>query len=100
MLAALGLAAWDVVPVLVLGNAGTAELWTGDRPRRRSTCVPRGDIDRSGGVLRPHLNAAAHLALLQCERGDLDAAQTRRVPWSSTQSMPDGRCRPRSWRPT
>src|SRR3954470_5217400 len=30
VLAALGLTAWDVVPLLVLGNAGTSEFWTGD----------------------------------------------------------------------
>ena len=29
-LSALGLAGWDVIPLLVLSSAGTAELWTGD----------------------------------------------------------------------
>jgi hypothetical protein len=33
------------------------------------------DLAQSGGALRPHLNAAAHLALLHCEQGDLDAAE-------------------------
>ena len=77
MLAALGLAAWDVVPLLVLGNAGTAELWTGDRAEAEKHLRAAVDIDRSGGVLRPQLNAAAHLALLHCERGDLDARTER-----------------------
>jgi LuxR family maltose regulon positive regulatory protein len=75
VLAALGLAGWDVVPLLVLGNAGTAELWTGDMVEAEKHLQAAVDIDPSGGVLRPHLNAAAHLALLHCERGNLDAAQ-------------------------
>lgn len=74
-LAALGLAAWDVVPLLALGNAGTAEFWTGDAPSAEKHLRAAVQMDRPGGVLRPHINAAAHLALLQCERGDLDAAQ-------------------------
>ena len=41
---------------------------------RRSTCAPRWTSTRPAGMLRPHLNAAAHLALLRCERGDLHAA--------------------------
>ncbi len=73
-LAALGLAAWDVVPPLVLSNAGTAELWTGDDVSAEKHLRAAMDIDPSGRVLRPHLNAAAHLALLGCERGDLHAA--------------------------
>jgi LuxR family transcriptional regulator, maltose regulon positive regulatory protein len=33
--------------------------------------------DSGGGPLAlPHINAAAHLALLQCERGELDTAET------------------------
>jgi LuxR family maltose regulon positive regulatory protein len=76
VLAALGLAAWDVVPLLVLGNAGTAEFWTGDLAEAENHLRAAADLDQSGGVLRPHLNAAAHLALLHCERGDLDAAQS------------------------
>ena len=77
VLAALGLAAWDVVPAIVLGNAGTAELWTGDLAEAENHLRAAGDIDTSGDVLRPQLNAAAHLALLHCERGDLDAAQNQ-----------------------
>jgi LuxR family maltose regulon positive regulatory protein len=74
-LAALGLAAWDVVPLIVLGNAGMAAFWTGDLVEAEKHLMAAVDYDRSGGMLRPHLNAAAYLALLRCERGDLDAAQ-------------------------
>ena len=41
-LSGLGLAGWDVIPLLVLGNAGTAELWTGDVGRGRETPARRG----------------------------------------------------------
>jgi LuxR family maltose regulon positive regulatory protein len=75
VLAALGLTAWDVIPTIVLGNAGTAALWTGDGAEAEEHLRTAGEIDTSGEVLRPQLNAAAHLALLHCERGDLDAAQ-------------------------
>jgi len=77
VLAALGLAAWDVVPAIVRGNAGTAALWTGDWAEAEEHLGVAGDIDTSGVVLRPQLNAAAHLALLHCERGDLDTAQNQ-----------------------
>jgi LuxR family maltose regulon positive regulatory protein len=74
LLAALDLAAWDLTPLLVLGNAGVAELWTGDLVEADKHLRAAVDVDPAGGVLRPHLNAAAHLALLHAERGDLDAA--------------------------
>ena len=73
-LAALGLSGWDLISLLVLGNGGMAEFWTGDLTAAEKHLRAAVDFDRSGGVLRPHLNAAAHLALLQYERGDLDAA--------------------------
>jgi LuxR family maltose regulon positive regulatory protein len=72
----LGLTGWDLISLLVLGNGGMAEFWTGDLAAAEKHLRAAVDFDRSGGVLRPHLNAAAHLALLQCERGDLDAADT------------------------
>ena len=77
MLTALGLTAWDVVPQLVLGNAGTSEFWTGDLAEAENHLRAAADVNTSGAVLRPHLNAAAHLALLHYERGDLDAAQNQ-----------------------
>ncbi len=75
VLAALGLNGWDVVPLVVLGNGGMAEFWTGDAVEAEKHLRAAVDLAPSGGVLRPHLNAAAHLALLHCEQGDLDAAQ-------------------------
>ncbi len=74
-LSGLGLAGWDVIPLLVLGNAGTAELWTGDIAEAEKHLRAAVDTTQWSGLLRPHLNAAAQLALLLAERGDLDAAQ-------------------------
>ena len=74
-LAGLGLAGWDVIPLLVLGNAGTAELWTGDVAAAEKHLRAAVDTNQWSGLLRPHLNAAAQLALLLCRAGDLDAAQ-------------------------
>ena len=74
-LAALGLAGWDVIPLLVLSNAGTAELWTGDLIEAEKHLRAAVDANQWSGLLRPHLNAAAQLALLLCERGDLDTAE-------------------------
>lgn len=75
-LSGLGLAGWDVVPLLVLSNAGTAELWTGDATAAEKHLRAAVDTTQWSGLLRPHLNAASQLALLLAERGDLDAAQT------------------------
>ena len=99
-LAALGLTGWDLIPLLVLGNGGMAEFWTGDLVARGEAPAGRRGLRPAGGGSRPHLNAAAHLALLQCERGDLDAADAEARGWSSTRPMSDGRCRRRSLRPT
>ena len=68
-LAGLGLAGWDVIPLLVLSNAGTAERGPGIRSRPRNVSAPQWRHQWSG-LLRPHLNAAAQLALLLAERGD------------------------------
>jgi LuxR family transcriptional regulator, maltose regulon positive regulatory protein len=76
-LATLGLAAWDIIPLIVLGNAGMAAFWTGEPVEAEKHLLAAVDYDRSSGITRPHLNAAAHLALLRCEQGDLDAAQAR-----------------------
>jgi LuxR family maltose regulon positive regulatory protein len=75
MLADLGLAAWDVLPTLALSNAGTAELWLGDDVEAEKHLRAAIAANQSGGMLRPHLNAAAHLALLHAERGDLPSAE-------------------------
>ena len=74
-LSGLGLAGWDVIPLLVLSNAGTAELWTGDLAEAEKHLRAAVDTTQWSGLLRPHLNAASQLALLLAERGDLDAAQ-------------------------
>jgi LuxR family maltose regulon positive regulatory protein len=73
-LARLGLAAVEIVPVLALNNLGTAELWAGDlhRAAEHLTATIEHGAD---GLTLPHLNAAAHLALLHCERGELTAAE-------------------------
>jgi LuxR family maltose regulon positive regulatory protein len=73
----LGLAGWDVVPLVVLSNAGTAELWTGDEVEAEKHLRAAIDANQWSGLLRPHLNSAAQLALLLAQRGDLDAAQTQ-----------------------
>ena len=64
-----------MIPLLVLSNAGTAELWTGDMAEAEKHLRAAVDANQWSGLLRPHLNAAAQLALLLAERGDLDAAQ-------------------------
>ena len=90
-LAGLGLAAWDVIPLLVLSNAGTAELWLGDDLDAEKHLRAATETTRWGGLLRPHLNAAAHLALLQAERGDLPSARTdaqRAVEWATEAGWP------------
>jgi LuxR family transcriptional regulator, maltose regulon positive regulatory protein len=74
-LAGLGLAGWDVIPLLVLGGMGTAELWTGDAVAAEKHLRAAVDANQWSGLLRPHLNAASQLALLLAERGDLDSAQ-------------------------
>ena len=90
-LAGLGMAAWDVIPLLVLSNAGTAELWLGDDLDAEKHLRAATETTRWGGLLRPHLNAAAHLALLQAERGDLPSARAdaqRAVEWATEAGWP------------
>jgi LuxR family maltose regulon positive regulatory protein len=74
-LSGLGLAGWDLIPLLVLGNCGTAELWTGNMAEAEKHLRAAVDANQWSGLLRPHLNAAAQLALLLSERGELDAAE-------------------------
>jgi hypothetical protein len=79
-LSALGLAGWDLIPLLVLSGAGTAELWTGDLAEAEKHLRAAVDANQWNGLLRPHLNASSQLALLLAERGD------RSLPWL----LPDG----------
>ncbi|HWM60243.1 MAG TPA: hypothetical protein VNO83_20625 [Pseudonocardia sp.] len=60
---------------MVLSNAGTAELWTGNMAEAEKHLRAAVDANQWSGLLRPHLNAAAQLALLLSERGELDAAE-------------------------
>ncbi|MEJ2889186.1 LuxR C-terminal-related transcriptional regulator [Actinomycetospora aeridis] len=64
-----------IVPAVVLANLGTAELWTGDLAAADGHL--REIADGAGPPTLPRVNAAAHLALLTCERGELDAAESR-----------------------
>ncbi|GAA4897256.1 LuxR C-terminal-related transcriptional regulator [Actinomycetospora straminea] len=64
-----------VVPVVVLANLGTAELWTGDLAAAEGHL--RTTAEGAGPAPLPRVNAAAHLALLACERGELDEAELR-----------------------
>lgn len=75
VLAALGLADAQIVPVLVLGNRGTAALWTGDLQAAERDLAAVGMLPVGSRTL-PQLNANGYLALLQCERGELDRAES------------------------
>jgi LuxR family transcriptional regulator, maltose regulon positive regulatory protein len=63
VLARLGMSDSAIVPVVVLANLGTAELWTGDLPAAEEHL--RAAADTRGAPALPHINAAGHLALLQ-----------------------------------
>ena len=91
-LARLGLTGTEIFPIVVLGNLGTAELWSGDLQHAGEHLTAAADLGSDGPTL-PHLNAAAQLALLHCERGDLVAAEAAarevtataaRLGWSGT----------------
>ena len=71
---AMGIAESDLVLDLVRSNLGTAELWTGEPARAE---VHLREVADRGGAPRslPALNAASHLALLACDRGDLVGAE-------------------------
>ncbi|MFC5143001.1 LuxR C-terminal-related transcriptional regulator [Actinomycetospora rhizophila] len=64
-----------IVPAVVLANLGTAELWTGDLAAAEAHL--REAAEGAGPDTLPRVNAAAHLALLAGERGELDAAEHR-----------------------
>ena len=56
-LSGLGLAGWDVIPLLILSTVGTAELWTGDVTSAEKHLRAAVDANQWSGLLRPHLNA-------------------------------------------
>lgn len=64
-----------IVPAVVLANLGTAELWTGDLEAADRHL--RESAEGAGPPTLPRVNAAAHLALLVVERGELDEAARR-----------------------
>ncbi|HWN26361.1 MAG TPA: LuxR C-terminal-related transcriptional regulator, partial [Actinomycetospora sp.] len=72
-LAALDVADVDVVLDVVRGNLGTAAFWTGDLAGAEAHLREVAGPD--GARTLPPLNAAAHLALVAVERGELDGAE-------------------------
>jgi LuxR family maltose regulon positive regulatory protein len=71
-----GLSDPEIFAMVVRGNLGTAEFWTGDLEAAEEHLLEASD--RGGGTpALPHLNASAHLALLACEHGELDTAEER-----------------------
>ncbi|GAA4814617.1 LuxR C-terminal-related transcriptional regulator [Actinomycetospora chlora] len=64
-----------IVPTVVLANLGTAEMWIGDTAAAETHL--RESAEEPGPASFPRVNAAAHLALLVCERGELDEADRR-----------------------
>ena len=74
VLAGLGMAGAEIVPVTVNNSLGTAALWAGDLADADRYLRAALIADLPTPAL-PQLNAAAYLALLKCERGELDAAE-------------------------
>jgi LuxR family maltose regulon positive regulatory protein len=74
-LAGLGLAGTENIPVAVHGNRGAAALWTGDLEDAESELAAAANLGGAPSAL-PHLSARGYLALLECERGELDQAET------------------------
>jgi LuxR family maltose regulon positive regulatory protein len=94
-LAGLSMSGTEIVPVMILSNLGTAELWTGDLDAAEPHLLAAADPAGRRPAL-PHINATAHLALLHCERGALDTAETLALQaseaasgagWASTPQM-------------
>ena len=74
VLAGLGIASAEIVPVSVHNTLGTAALWAGDltsAERHLRAAVETGLV----APALAQLNAAAHRALLITERGELDSAE-------------------------
>ncbi len=76
-LAELALTGWDLIRILTLSNRGTAELWLGELDAAEVHLGAAFEAEPEQGVLLPHLNAQAHLALLAWERGHLTSALAR-----------------------
>lgn len=74
-LSGLGLDGVEMLERLALSNLGTAELWNGNLVQAQRHLLVAADPG-AGALALPHINAAAHLSLLHCERGRLDTAAT------------------------
>jgi LuxR family maltose regulon positive regulatory protein len=72
-LARLGFSEPDVLTVLVRANLGAAELWRGEVQKAAEHLLAAADPGARAPLLT-HLAAAAQLALLHCELGELDTA--------------------------
>jgi LuxR family maltose regulon positive regulatory protein len=70
----LGVVDVGIVLDLVRSNLGTAEYWTGDSA---TAAVHLREVADLAGPARslPPVNAASHLALIACDRGELGAAE-------------------------
>jgi LuxR family maltose regulon positive regulatory protein len=70
----MGVVDVGIVLDLVRSNLGTAEYWTGDPA---TAAVHLREVADLAGPLRslPPVNAASHLALIACDRGDLVTAE-------------------------
>jgi LuxR family transcriptional regulator, maltose regulon positive regulatory protein len=75
VLARLGLAGAELLPVLVDNILGTAALLMGDLPTAERHLRDAVAVQLDAVVL-PQLNASAYLTLLHCERGELDMAES------------------------
>ena len=75
ILRGLGLVDWHVLRILTLSNLGTAEMWTGEDADAEKHLRMAIETERWGPTLLPHINAKAHLALMNYERGDLETAE-------------------------
>jgi LuxR family maltose regulon positive regulatory protein len=72
-LARLGFSEPDVLALLVRANLGAAELWRGELDKAAEHLVAAADPGARAPLLT-HLAAAAQLAVLNCELGELDTA--------------------------
>ena len=75
VLSDLGLADWDAVRTLLIGNQGVCELWTGATAAAREHLFEAARVDGNRSLALSTLNAQAHLAYLHWADGELTAAQ-------------------------
>jgi ATP/maltotriose-dependent transcriptional regulator MalT len=92
VVAGLGIAGAEILPVSVHNTLGTAALWAGDladADRHLRAAVET----RLASPALAQLNAAAHRALLITEQGELNAAEASALQVISTASSSSGECR-------